>query len=167
MNEKRAARPQPLGDVLASMFAQGTLGAAGVLLRLRRGWPEACGATLAEHTRPVAVRDGALVVEVDHPIYSQELKLIERRVLEALRVVAHVDARCLSFAVARHASPEVLEAHGAAGMAERVAPAPPELPETDAARLRAAAENVTDDELRAAITGVAERLGARHRGGSG
>lgn len=104
MSERRTARPETLGDVLAGMFAGGDLGAGGVLLRLRSAWPDAAGATLAAHSRPIAWRDGAVVIEVDHPVVSQDLKLEERRVLDALRVKAAVDARELKFAVAGRAS---------------------------------------------------------------
>ncbi len=103
MNERRTARPEALGDVLAGMLSGGDLGLAGILLKLRSAWPEAAGEALATHSRPVAWRDGAVVIEVDHPVVSQDLKLDERRVLDALRAKAGVDARRLAFAVAGRA----------------------------------------------------------------
>lgn len=150
MSQRRATQPESLAEVLSAALAHGSLGSAGALLRVCRAWPAAVGPALAAHTRPTAFRDGALVVEVEHPVHSQELKLAERRVLDRLRLDANVEARELAFAVARPR---------AATSAPRAAKAPrAEVWPVQGAALVEAASRVADPELRASIAGVAERI---------
>lgn len=156
MSQRRASQPQSLAAVLSAVLDDGALGSAGALLRVCRAWPEVVGATLAAHSRPAAFRDGALVVEVEHPLHAQELKLGERRVLDRLRLDARVEARELVFAVARKRP------------SRRVAPpAPteprPEISAAESARLVEAARRLADPELRASVTGVAERIDRGNR----
>lgn len=150
MNQRRATPPETLAEVLRAALDHGALGSAGALLRVCRVWPEAVGAALAGHSRPTAFRDGALVVEVEHPLYSQELKLTERRILDRLRHDARVEARELVFAVAR---PVATRATAVPRPKPRA-----EVWPVEGARLVEAARGVADPELRAAIAGVAERI---------
>ena len=48
-------------------------------------WPELVGAGVAAHARPVAVRDGELVVEADDPSWASQLRWLEADLLERLR----------------------------------------------------------------------------------
>lgn len=150
MTQRRATQPESLAEVLSAALDHGTLGSAGALLRVCRVWPRVVGEALAAHTRPTAFRDGALVVEVEHPLHSQELKLVERRVLDRLRLDARVEARELVFGVAR----------SRAGQRSPHAPARPhpEVWPVEGARLIEAAQHVADPELRASIAGMAERI---------
>lgn len=50
-------------------------------------WTEIVGEQIAAHTRPLAVRNGALQVAVDDPAWAPELRFLEARVLERLRTV--------------------------------------------------------------------------------
>jgi predicted nucleic acid-binding Zn ribbon protein len=54
-------------------------------------WPEIVGDQIAGHTRPLAVRSGALQVAVDDPAWAPELRFLETRILERLRVVLGTD----------------------------------------------------------------------------
>jgi predicted nucleic acid-binding Zn ribbon protein len=54
-------------------------------------WGEIVGDQIAAHTRPLAVRDGALQVAVDDPAWAPELRFLEPRILERLEAVLGTD----------------------------------------------------------------------------
>ncbi|MBL7716199.1 MAG: DUF721 domain-containing protein [Bdellovibrionales bacterium] len=47
-------------------------------------WEEAVGKMIAKHAHPVRVEQGKLWIEVDHPIWQNELSLQKNRILEVL-----------------------------------------------------------------------------------
>jgi predicted nucleic acid-binding Zn ribbon protein len=47
-------------------------------------WPDAVGTTLAEHSRPLALRDGVLKVVVDDSQYLTQLKWAGSKIVERL-----------------------------------------------------------------------------------
>jgi predicted nucleic acid-binding Zn ribbon protein len=47
-------------------------------------WETAVGPQIAKHTRAVRVQDKTLFVEVDHPIWKQELQHRKRQILDLL-----------------------------------------------------------------------------------
>src|SRR5689334_11479071 len=44
-------------------------------------WPQIVGNDIAKHAQPVALRNGSLIVAVDHPIWLQELKRFHKNLL--------------------------------------------------------------------------------------
>ncbi len=44
-------------------------------------WPQIVGADIAQHAQPVSLRNGNLVVAVDHPIWLQELSRYHKTLL--------------------------------------------------------------------------------------
>jgi predicted nucleic acid-binding Zn ribbon protein len=50
-------------------------------------WAEVVGPELADHTEPVGVREGTLVVHADDPAYGERLAWDERRLLGRLASV--------------------------------------------------------------------------------
>lgn len=149
--------PRALGDVLATAFADGSLGSGGTLLELRRGWVDAVGPELARHARLVAFRGGAVMVEVDHAVYSQELKLRERQVLESLRASTGLDLHEIRFRVG--SPPRAGPRPGEKGAVEsrsgfRLAPG-------SRRHIRAAVAEVADADLKVALDALVDRLEAR------
>jgi predicted nucleic acid-binding Zn ribbon protein len=59
----------PPPDALATVFGQ---------------WPQLVGARVAEHAEPVAVRDGTLVVRAQDPAWANQLRWLERELVERL-----------------------------------------------------------------------------------
>ena len=47
-------------------------------------WADVVGADIAGHARPVAIREGALVVEVDDPVWASQLKWLGNDLLSRL-----------------------------------------------------------------------------------
>jgi predicted nucleic acid-binding Zn ribbon protein len=47
-------------------------------------WDEAVGVDVAAHARPAALRDGCLVIAVDHPTWATQLRFLEADILARL-----------------------------------------------------------------------------------
>ncbi len=77
--------PRRLGESLDRLL--GGLGSpvAGTLAAVFGQWVELVGARIAEHARPAAVRDGALVVAVDDPAWASELQWLGPELAERIR----------------------------------------------------------------------------------
>lgn len=82
---RRKGRMEPVGDLVGKVL--GELGLDGVALAHRIGseWPEIVGEQVAAHCRPLGLRAGVLEVEVDSPVWSQQLQLRKTEILENLR----------------------------------------------------------------------------------
>lgn len=76
---------QPVGDLVGRVL--GELGLDGVALAHRIGndWPELVGEPVAAHCRPLGIRGGVLELEVDSPVWSQQLQLRKTELLAKLR----------------------------------------------------------------------------------
>ena len=76
---------QPVGDLVGQVL--GDLGLDGVALAHRIGsdWPELVGEQVAAHCRPLGLRAGVLELEVDSPVWSQQLQLRKSELLEKLK----------------------------------------------------------------------------------
>ena len=55
---------------------------------VRAAWPQAVGARIARHTRPVALEERRLVVEVEDAIWKSQLETMRGQILERLKDVA-------------------------------------------------------------------------------
>lgn len=73
------------GDVVGQVL--GDLGLDGVALAHRIGarWPEIVGEGVAAHCRPLGLRSGVLELEVESPVWSQQLQLRKTELLARLR----------------------------------------------------------------------------------
>jgi predicted nucleic acid-binding Zn ribbon protein len=67
------------------------------------GWPDLVGAGIAAHARPVALRDGELVVEADDPTWASQLRWLEAELLARLH--AELGAEAPTRVVVRVAGP--------------------------------------------------------------
>lgn len=75
----------PLKDFLKSMGARHP--SFGKRLREAEAlgrWEEAVGKQIAKHSRALTVKDEILWIEVDHPVWHQELQLRKHQILEIL-----------------------------------------------------------------------------------
>ena len=82
---RRKGRMEPVGDLVGKVL--GELGLDGVALAHRIGseWSEIVGEQVAAHCRPLGLRAGVLEVEVDSPVWSQQLQLRKTEILQNLR----------------------------------------------------------------------------------
>lgn len=81
---RRKGRFQSVGDLVGQVL--GDLGLDGVALAHRIGeqWPEIVGSQVAEHCRPKGLRGEVLELEVDSPVWSQQLQLRKTEILAKL-----------------------------------------------------------------------------------
>lgn len=84
------SEPQPIGPSLDRVAANLGAGTALGLGALYERWADVVGSAAAAHTRPGALRQGRLVVEVDHPAWATSLAHLEATVLRRLDEVAGV-----------------------------------------------------------------------------
>ncbi|HZO77173.1 MAG TPA: DUF721 domain-containing protein [Solirubrobacteraceae bacterium] len=64
-------------DMLAQQLAPDT-----VLAKIQRAWPDAVGAAIAQHAKPVAERAGVLTISCESSVWAQELDLMSQGILE-------------------------------------------------------------------------------------
>lgn len=84
---RRKGKFTVVGAVLGGVLDD--LGLEGVRAACRVGecWEQAVGPVIAEHCRPIAVRQGVLEAEVDSSVWCQQLQLQCPEILSALREV--------------------------------------------------------------------------------
>ncbi|MCK9172960.1 MAG: DciA family protein [Desulfuromonas sp.] len=83
-NNRGRATPERSRDILNQLF-----GSLGIRNRIEQHaiwqlWDQAVGRTIACHARPVRLRQQILEVEVDHPVWMQQLQLLKPRLLASL-----------------------------------------------------------------------------------
>ncbi len=74
----------PIGTALDRFLHQRGLEDALVLGRVASCWEDVVGPEVARQVRPQLVRDGELLVSVDHPAWATELELAGSAVLSRL-----------------------------------------------------------------------------------
>ena len=80
MSEER--EPVPIADVLAEVRAELGLGDTSALTTLVDRWDEVVGSDVAAHARLEGIRDGAVSIAVDSPIWASQLRYLETAILE-------------------------------------------------------------------------------------
>lgn len=83
-SESEAASAVPIGAAVDRLLRQRGLEDALVLGRVTSCWEGVVGSEVARQVRPLLVRDGELVVSVDHPAWATELELAGSAVLARL-----------------------------------------------------------------------------------
>ncbi len=89
---RRKGRMQNVGDLVGQVL--GDLGLDGVALAHRIGeqWDEIVGPQVAAHCRPKGLRGPVLELEVDSPVWSQQLQLRKTELLGRLAERLGADA---------------------------------------------------------------------------
>lgn len=89
---RRKGTPTAVGDLIDQVL--GDLGLASVAKAHQIGarWKEIVGAQVAAHCRPLGLRGEVLEIEVDSPVWSQQLQLRKPELLAALERVMGGDA---------------------------------------------------------------------------
>ena len=81
---KTARWAEPIGKILADVIRDLGLGKKLSEQRAVIEWPDIVGRRVAEHARALRVDSGMLFVEVDSPVWSQELTLMKRNILREI-----------------------------------------------------------------------------------
>jgi hypothetical protein len=83
------------GSILASIFKNIGMEESLVLARLQREWTTLFDEPLSLHIYPVSLNNGILVVNVDSPLWLQQLKFFKQAILKKLEAyrVSTIDFR--------------------------------------------------------------------------
>jgi predicted nucleic acid-binding Zn ribbon protein len=76
--------PRQMSDVIDRWLASEGLSELRALGEARSCWVEVVGADVARHASPRSLRDGVLVVAVDHGGWATELRFREEKIVERL-----------------------------------------------------------------------------------
>ncbi len=89
---RRKGTPTAVGDLIGRVL--GDLGLDGVAKAHQIGarWEEIVGPQVAAHCRPLGLRGEVLELEVDSPVWSQQLQLRKPELLAALERAFGADA---------------------------------------------------------------------------
>jgi len=71
-------------NVLRQLFAQRDLESQLRKYRAWRWWPSVVGPQVAARARPIRLRKDILEIQVDHPVWMQQLQLLKPRILARL-----------------------------------------------------------------------------------
>jgi predicted nucleic acid-binding Zn ribbon protein len=77
--------PQRLGASLDALAVRMGLAPPALLAAIFARWSELVGPDVAAHAQPLSVREGTLVVVVDHPAWAASLRLLSESLLERIR----------------------------------------------------------------------------------
>lgn len=80
--------PKGIGDILAGMKASTELGRHFEEARIWEQWPEVAGAELMHHGRPLGVREGTLILEVESAVWMHRFSYEKRRIIERINALA-------------------------------------------------------------------------------
>lgn len=80
--------PTPIGDVLKYLIRDGGLGEQLEQARIWEHWPRLAGEPLWMHGRPVAFRDGTLIVAAESAVWMHQFTYFRRRLIGRINKMA-------------------------------------------------------------------------------
>lgn len=103
MSRSGAERPiRSLGDSLRRLTDELGLGEVSTAAGVMSCWADAVGPDVAEHARPVKLRDGVLTVEAEDPAWASQLRYLGSDLVDRLnRALGTEDVREVRIVVAR------------------------------------------------------------------
>jgi predicted nucleic acid-binding Zn ribbon protein len=84
--------PQPVAASLGELTRRLGMPDTGVLATVFSRWEELVGPDVASHTAPRSLRDGTLVIEVDHPAWATQLRWLSADLLARVRAETGLDS---------------------------------------------------------------------------
>ncbi len=81
----RKGKFTPVGDLIDQVLGDLGLDAVAQAHQIGARWEEMVGEHVAAHCRPLGIRGGVLELEVDSPVWSQQLQLRKPELLAALK----------------------------------------------------------------------------------
>jgi predicted nucleic acid-binding Zn ribbon protein len=81
---RRKGTPTAVGDVIGQVLGDLGLDAVAKAHQIDARWEEIVGSQVAAHCRPLGLRGDVLELEVDSPVWSQQLQLRKPELLAAL-----------------------------------------------------------------------------------
>ena len=75
-NAREPQDPRPIRDLLGTVTKRLGMASPDALAVVFAGWRELVGDTIADHVRPLGLRDGVLHVEADEPGWATQLRYL-------------------------------------------------------------------------------------------
>ncbi len=126
---------------------------------LFRTWPEIVGEHIAAHSAPVDVRGTSLVIETDHPGWTQMIMIKQATILAQLK--RRVPEITITGVTVRVRNDGGSTSHEAQAPEPAIEPAPPPTPPS--ADEKQALERIKDDEMRQTLRRLRDDLGGAEK----
>ncbi len=84
MKRPRMKHAERVGPLLQQLLGQPGLGAQLNRHQAWLIWDQLVGEQIAEHARPLRLRKGVLEVQVDHPVWMQQLQMLKPQIMEKI-----------------------------------------------------------------------------------
>jgi DNA-binding cell septation regulator SpoVG len=85
LGDKRENRTRSFRSLLPSVIHDFNLDEEYILGQIQVIWPEVVGEIIATHSVPKKIIKSTLYVSVDHPVYANEIAMIQNSILTALQ----------------------------------------------------------------------------------
>lgn len=128
------SRIKDVSKLLEAFFDRETLQAGGRYVAFVGDWRHIAGGHLADHSRPLDLKNGILIVGAEHPGWIQLLQMKQESILARVRAeYPELDVRGIAFRLAdpRGSPAAPAAADPAAGKPSIPEPAAPERPATE------------------------------------
>jgi len=103
------SRIKSVSELLSSFFDQDLVKRGELYSGFGRSWKTIAGSRLGEHSRPVDIHRGILIVEAEHQGWMQLLQLQEDKILEEIgRKFPDLKIRGIAFKLGNPAAPTVV-----------------------------------------------------------
>ncbi|MFP4330179.1 MAG: DUF721 domain-containing protein [Alkalispirochaetaceae bacterium] len=159
------------GNLLGAFFKGNNIEDSNGYVDFFQSWQQIVGVDLAAHSDAVDIRNGALVVEVDHPGWMQKLHMQRDRILtEVNRRYPNLGIRNLHFLLVEPGAPASREQREAprpaAGEPEPLAPQQQQQEQPERSRTeREALGKIGSERLRERLTSLGEQIRRREQEG--
>ncbi len=90
MKKRPRSRLTALQAGLSDILGEEKLEILAGIARLRRAWPAMVGPVLAQHTEPVNIESGMLLIAIDHPVMAQQIRFLQCEIRDACFQKCHV-----------------------------------------------------------------------------
>ncbi|MFA5851182.1 MAG: DUF721 domain-containing protein [Spirochaetales bacterium] len=105
------SRIKSVSELLSSFFDQDLVKKGELYSGFGRSWKTIAGSRLGEHSRPVDIRRGILIVEAEHQGWMQLLQLQQDKILEEIeRKFPDLKISGIAFKLGNPAAPQVVSA---------------------------------------------------------
>jgi predicted nucleic acid-binding Zn ribbon protein len=86
LKKKRSGKTEPFTDLIRSYAQRYGWDELFAIELIKDEWENIVGTLLASHSIPVKISESSLIVNTDHPVYSNELSLMSVDVIEKINL---------------------------------------------------------------------------------
>lgn len=87
----KGKEPEGIGDILKALKKSGEVGAQFEQALIWEHWPEVAGPQMMHHGRPLGVRDGTLLIEIDSAVWMHRFSYEKEGIMDRIRQIVGPD----------------------------------------------------------------------------